>query len=298
MGFLYGTSYEIVYQDSKSKSYLSELQWNIKPLIYFGFNLDFSPKNPQEKWGFFSTLGIKAALPMKTGVMEDRDWISPCTVPGSLTHLSSHENHTKTVFLLNLDSGISFPVWKLVFKFYFNLDYMYYKWEARNGYIQYGDNYYEYSPLNPWPYNQPYTPWDSGFTKINIQGLGITYVQHWILFTTGIGTELYLDRFTLSAAFFAGLPICIGIDDHHMQNPPFRSIGLLTRGFVIKPKIGVCFSITDSFGIGLYASYLYIGETRGDTKLKQSGRPEIWYNNTEGASFKAFEANLSFKYQF
>jgi len=300
MGFLYGTSHEIVYLDSKSKDYISELQWNIKPLFYMGLTLDFGPKNPQEKWGLFSSLGIKTALPMETGVMEDRDWLYPCTVPGALTHFSSHENHTKAAFLLNLDSGFSLPVWKLVLKFYLNLDYMYYKWEGRNGYIQYGDNVNKGTLFNPIDPNDPNTwfiPWSPGFTKIPISGLGITYTQHWILFTTGTGTELYLDRFIFSIAFFIGLPICIAVDEHHMRDPPFRTTAILTPGFVIKPKIGVCFPITEHFETGFYVSYLYIGKNRGDTKSEESGSSVI-YKNTEGASFKALEANLIFKYNF
>ena len=65
-GFLYGASYEIVYTHSGAKDYLSELQWNIKPLLYLALNLDFGLKNPLNSWGFFADLGVKAALPMKT----------------------------------------------------------------------------------------------------------------------------------------------------------------------------------------------------------------------------------------
>jgi len=291
IGFLYGTAYEIVYTGSGENNYLSELRWDIKPLVYFGLDLDFGPKEPLKQWGLFFGAGIKAAFPMETGVMEDRDWLPTCSVPGALTHFSSHENHTKAAFLLNLDSGFSLPLGKFVLKFFLNLDYMYFKWEAWNGYTQYGDNY---------PFDSLYIPWNSNssFTKVPIYGLGITYSQHWILFNTGIGAELFLDRFTFSAAVFAGLPICIDIDEHHMGLRPFRTIGVLTRGFAVKPKLDVFLSLSDRVDIGLSAAFLYIGETRGNFKQKESGSVGVWFLDQEGARLKAFEGSFTIKYRF
>jgi outer membrane protease len=291
-GFMYGTSYEIVYKNSVSNRYMSELQWNIKPLLFFGLDIDFGPQEPLEHWGFFAGLGIKAGLPMVTGIIEDRDWLEPTTVPGSLTLFSSHENHTKAAFLANLNTGLSLPVQKFMFKFYLNFDYMYFSWEARDGYTQYDKN------IRAKGDNTPYVPWDSGFQKnyANALGLGISYVQHWFLFSTGIGGKLPLGRFTLSADVFLGIPVCIGIDDHHKRR--IRFTDYLYRGLLIKPQLGVSFAISDHFDIGLSAAYWYIGETRGDTYQQNQGGGGYWAKVREpgGASFKAFEGMLALTY--
>jgi hypothetical protein len=190
------------------------------------------------------------------------------------------------------------PLWKLILKLYINLDYMYFKWEARNGYIQYGHNDYVYDSLYPPPYNQPYIPWSPYFKKDfnRSKGLGISYTQHWFLPNTGIGMEFSQGRFTFFGSVIAGPPICIAIDDHHLRNPPFRTTGVLTKGFMVWPKLGAALSLSGSADIILSAGYLYIGETRGDTKYEESGKKSIWYKNSEGARFKAVEANLTVKF--
>ena len=294
---MYGTAYEIAYKHSGSSGYVSELQWDIKPLLYMGINCTFAPEKPANRWGFFIGIGIKAALPMETGTMEDRDWLSHDpyyhTAPGSLTHFSSHDNHTKAAFLINLDTGFSLPLGKCVLKFYLNLNYMYFKWEARDGYIQYGPNGHDNDS------SFPFLPWEPGFPKLSINGLGISYTQHWILFNTGIGADFYLGRFIFSAAVFAGPPVCIAIDEHHKRNPAFKTIGILTSGFAVKPELNAVFLLSKNFDIGLSFSYLYIGETRGDSKYKESGSStSIWYNDAEVAALRAFEGSLSLKYHF
>ena len=288
-GFLYGTSYEIVYQDSRSEDYLSELQWEIKPLLYLGLNVEFGPQNPLEQWGLFADLGVKAGLPIETGVMEDRDWMLPNTVPGSLTHFSSHENHTRAAFLVNLGTGLSLPLSNFLIKFSLNFDYWYFKWEARNGYSQYGPNYPQLSSSDPL-----YIPWNPGFDKEPSQGLIVSYTQHWLLTSFGIGAEYFLDRFTFSAAVLLGFANCKAIDDHHLRN--IRWTGILSRGFTIRPKLGIFFSLSDTIDIGLSAAYIYIGETRGDTEeINETGnRIIIW--NGEAAAFRAFDTSLMFRF--
>ena len=292
MGVFYGTSYEIVYRSSGNSDYSSELQWNIKPLLYMGINIEFCPQKPQEAWGFFTVIGIKSTLPVKTGIMEDRDWMTPCTVPGALTHYSLHDNYTERFFFAGLDAGFSFPIKKFVLKFYINLDYMYFKWEARDGYIQYGENYYKKGTDT-----DPYIPWNSGFLRDYsiAKGLCISYVQNWIFFNTGIGAELTLGRFTLQAAFFIGPSICIAIDDHHLRN--IRYTGALTRGFFIKPKLDAFFSLSSRFDIGISAAYWYIGETRGDTKIREPNNTYFTWD-AEGAQLKAFEGTVALRYRF
>ena len=301
IGFLYGNSYEIVYKGKSSKDYLSELQWDIKPLIYLGINLDYGLKNPMDNHGFFAGLGLKIAIPTETGIMEDRDWMPYVeNYPKALTHFSSHENHTKAAVLINLNTGYSIPVRKFALKFFMNFDYMYYSFEARNGYTRYGVN----SPMNPenpltWfkPEYKPFDPKDlDKFPKNPVYGLCISYSQHWILFNTGIGTEFPLGQFTISTGFFIGPSICIAVDNHHFGNKIFTDI--MYKGIAIKPTLSVFFTFSDNFDIGLSAAYHYISDTRGNTQKKENGVVTGIYNNQAGAAFKAFEGNVLIRYRF
>ncbi|MCL1928707.1 MAG: omptin family outer membrane protease [Treponema sp.] len=286
IGFLYGTSYEIVYKNSNSNDYLSELQWEIKPLLYFGIDLDYGLKNPINNHGFFVGLGLKAAIPMETGIMEDRDWIEPCTKPGSLTNFSSHENHTKASFLVNLETGYSIPFWKLILKFSLNFDYMYFNFEGQNGYTQHGPNDL-YAVL--------LIPWDSTFDQIPWNGLAISYTQHWLLFNTGMEVVFPINNITLSAGFFIGPSICFAVD-HHEGGYTF--VDTLYKGFAIKPKLGVFFSLTDKCDIGITTAYHHNFETRGNTTQKLGSYMVQQSIDRAGVAFRAFEGNFVIRYRF
>ena len=283
IGFFSGTSYEIVYKYADENEYLSELQWNIKPLFYMGIALNYDLKEPAEERGFLLGIGLKAGIPMQTGSIKDRDWL---LFSEDLTHYSSHENHTKAAVLLNVSTGYSLPVWKMVLKFYLNFDFMYFKWEARNGYIQYGPNK-----------STPYIPWDASFPKEPSSGLGITYTQHWVLFSAGIGADFPMGRFTFFSYVSIGPAICIAVDDHHKTLPPVTFIDTVYKGLYVKPKLGAYISCNSRFDIGMSVMYTYISETRGNTIQKNNGYTSGNISNTAGAAFKAFEGNLSVKYR-
>jgi outer membrane protease len=276
-GILYGTSYEIVYLQEGKNDYLSELQWEIKPLIYLGIKIDYTLKNPADMSGFFFSFGFKAAVPMKTGIMEDRDWdsFSYPVDPGTLTNFSSHENRTINAFLISFDTAFSIPVRKLVIKYFLNVDFMFYKWEAWNGFFQY---------MN---YN---------FEKKPIDGLCISYRQYWFLFNTGVKADLFLDYFSFSAGIFFGPSFCIAIDDHHSRNIKF--IDSLYIGLMVRPELGFSFNVSRQCTVGLFASYHYTTETRGNTMQKNNGIVSGITKGSAGAAFRAFEGAVTVKYFF
>jgi outer membrane protease len=107
-GIFYGTSTEIVYTASGSSQYLSELQWNVTPLFFMGLSAEYGIQKSQafQKNSFFGKIEIDVGLPFETGVIEDRDWKYPASVPGSpLTHFSSHRNQTKAAIVSGLSGG-------------------------------------------------------------------------------------------------------------------------------------------------------------------------------------------------
>ncbi|MDR0402292.1 MAG: omptin family outer membrane protease, partial [Treponema sp.] len=291
-GFLYGVSREIVYGGSLASNYLSEIQWNIRPLWFAGAAVEYAPKFGKN--GFFGTFEIKAGIPGKTGVIEDRDWLSPVTIPGALTHFSSHDNFTRTAVLADIGGGIAVPLTaSLVLRLSFDFSYMYYKYEAHNGYTQYHTN-------SSYPPYTPYKPWAPGWPKVPMNGLGMDYAQHWFIPRPGAKLVLRQGRFSLSAsASISPFVFCFTVDNHYRRNPPFLVESELSGGFFIEPKGSVSFELNDRCEIGLTLAYRYIGETRGDAayhEYESFGTVITRYANIAGAAYRAFEAALMFSY--
>jgi hypothetical protein len=292
-GILYGTSYEIVYDSSSSQRYLSELQWNIKPLFFAGLSAELGPRNPLDKFSFFAGLEIKAGLPGKTGVMEDRDWLYPVTVPESLTHFSSHETKTKAAFLADLAGGVSFPLGKTAaLKLSLNVSYMYFKHEAWNGYTQYGPNSTNAAS---------YVPWQPDWPKSDIPGLVADYTQHWFIVSPAAALVVPGKRVSFSVSIAASpAVVCIAFDNHFRANPPFLTHERMFGGIFLEPEGNFFFAFSDSFGIGLSASYRYIDGTRGDrydTKYyTENGTDTPWMKGIAGAGYRAFQGKAVFRF--
>ncbi|MDR2663609.1 MAG: omptin family outer membrane protease [Treponema sp.] len=287
-GIIYGTAYEIVYRDSASNDYLSELQWELKPLWYLGLNVSFGPREILRRWGISAALAVKAGLPLKTGTMEDRDWMD-CTVPGSLTHFSSHDNKTQAAVLVDLDFAFSLPFkGRFFFKPLLSLDYVFLSMEARNGYIQYGPNYPSASRTTP------YEPWSSSWEKEAMRGTGITYIQHWILLSPGIGFGAALGPVTLEASFkITPAVLCITIDNHILREIVFTDY--MAGGLALEPALDVSVEVTKNVSLGLAASYRHIVKTRGNDVVEEEGKDAYTVPNVAGAGLQLFDGGLYVK---
>ncbi|MDR1306938.1 MAG: omptin family outer membrane protease [Treponema sp.] len=287
-GMMYGTAYEIVYQDSASEDYLSELRWELKPLWYLGLKASFGPGDILRRWGISLELAVKAGLPMKTGTLEDRDWLTS-TVPGSLTHFSSHDNKTRAAVLADLDFAFSLPFkGRFFFKPLLSLDYVFLSMEARNGYIQYGPNYPSSSRT------APYEPWSSSWKKEPMTGSGITYIQHWILLSPGIGFGAVLDRVTLEASFkITPAILCITIDNHLLWGTVFTDY--MAGGLALEPALDISVELAKNMSLGLTASYRHMVKTRGDTVVDEKGKEAYAVPGVGGSGLRLFDGGLYFK---
>jgi outer membrane protease len=290
-GILYGTSHEIVYDHTSSQRYLSELQWNIKPLFFAGLSAELGPRNPLNEFAFFAGLEIKAGLPGKTGAVEDRDWFPNVpSAPGALTHFSSHENHTKAAFLADLDGGVCFPLGKTsALKISLNFSYMFFKYEAWNGYTQYGSN--------PTDVSQNCDPWQPGWNKVYINGLGMDYTQHWFILSPAVALVVPGKRISFSFSIAVSpAVVCIAFDNHFWRD-------LLTHermfgGMFLETEGNFFFAFSGFFGIGLSASYRYIDGTRGDRYDTENGIDTPWMRNIAGAGYRALQGKAAFRFTF
>ena len=132
-GFVYGHAEEIVYTSGNSLNpILSQLLWNMKPVFYYGFLMDFSLVQQREKWGFFTDFSLKRGIPGTSGIHENRDWMS--VENSDVTHFSRHSNHTQELLLLDLFAGCSIPYKRdFIFKTYLGLSFMRFSFFGMNG---------------------------------------------------------------------------------------------------------------------------------------------------------------------
>jgi outer membrane protease len=202
-GILYGQAQELVYQDESTDELLSELQWDIKPLFYYGSNFELL-------WGgkYFIALDLKFALPMESGIMEDRDWTGHTA---ELTHYSNHDvtANNATMFDLSLGFDVStFLDYFFSIRFSLGLSYMNFSWTAHDGYLNYGKREgFVYLPL---------TDFDN---KIPVNGSIITYSQSWIFMPLDLTISFFPDYFISFSIYFHSGPIIkfVGQDEHHLK---------------------------------------------------------------------------------
>jgi outer membrane protease len=296
-GFLHGTAYELVYDQDKNSPYVSELQWNMQPLWYGGIIIEYGPKEPSVNIGFYGVLGLKLGVPAKTGAMENRDWLTPTTTPGSLTMFSSHDNHTKAAIIVDLEPGISLPlINNLSMYLYPGLSYMYFKFEGRDGYTQYGSNNRVATQ------NNPYVPWDSSWPKNSIYGIGIGYEQHWFIVRPGLGFIWNLKNFAIDASISVSpLIVSYTVDNHYKRSPPFEARSSLSGGFFVEPKVSLFYEFVSRYGVGLSFSYRHISETSGDIEQEEfitTGNVKNTFRNIGGSAYKAYALETFFKVSF
>ena len=258
-GFIRGTALELVYPVDTKGEFLSELRWDMKPVFYYGAQFDFGHRDLMSGPGFSASISFKAGVPGDSGIMEDRDWMSQ--VNGNLTHFSSHINKTHEFYWLDAAIGASFPI-----KTYFYIipfisgSWMHFSFTGRDGKIKYA----RVKSVNP----DTYYPIDENPTEISFIGDDIHYMQNWLLLAAGfsIGTK-FLSRFSFDFSFqISPLTYCASIDEHLSRELTF--IDFTGWGLFLEPAGRLSFYIEKlEFSVDL--AYSYIGNTRGQTYMKQ-----------------------------
>jgi len=279
-GILYGQANEIVYRNSKSENFLSELQWNLKPLFYAGLAADFGPVDNFNKHGFVGNLSFKMGIPLKTGIIEDRDWLY--TNSSALTNYSRHDNFSERAILADLSLGYSFPLHNL-FALGINLDfsYIHYYWIAKDGYIQYLDTDENGNIL-------PGQTWTDKIPKVYFEGRVLEYTQNWYIFSPGVFVKLRLSRFfSLNGNFnYSPFIFCADRDEHLLTDMTY--LDYIYYGHYLKGRGGITFSPKDNLDLIIFLSYSSITDSRGDAYINSEKN-----KNSVGGGYTAFEIGLS-----
>ena len=264
-GLFYGHVEEMVYPTDTKADLLSLLLWDIKPVFYYGFLMDFSPVRPMEKNGFFLDLSMKYGVPGPSGVMEDRDWLSKQNT--ELTNFSSHDNITKEIFQLDFSAGFSFPFSRtLLVKTFVNISYMNFRFYGENGYGIYARE----TP----PYSGIYAPIDDDPAKITYNGLGklISYRQEWFCaapgFSIGYG---YKDLFLAEISYMiTPLVLCTDFDEHYYNYIGGTQYGdNMKGGIMIEPGFKFSLNVNRRLGVSFEISWRYISGTRGPSYYRR-----------------------------
>jgi len=286
IGMLYGQAKEIVYKSSRSDMLESELQWNIKPLLYAGLAADFGPVNNFAKHGFVGNLSFKMGIPQRTGIMEDRDWLYENS--SALTNYSRHNNFSERAITADLSLGYSFPLFNLI-ALGMNLDfsYMNFYWIAKDGYYQYleDDGFGNILPGQTWTDEIP---------KIPSPGKVIEYTQNWFIFSPGVFIKFRLGSyFSLNGNFnYSPLIYCTDRDDH-LVGGKRTFIDYFYYGHYLKGSGGITFSPLDYLDLTLFLSYSSITDSRGDTYIYS-----IKHSGIAGGGYSALEAGLLARLRF
>jgi outer membrane protease len=300
-GVMDSTSFEIIYEAANSKRVLSELTWNLKPLWLAGISAEYAPRNPLKRRGYYGKLSFSVGFPVTVGVIEDRDWLLPSQIPGVLTHFSSHENRMAFAALFaETQGGISLPLTRrLMLRPFIGLSYMYFKYEAWNGYLQYPStpHYPHGEPM------QPYPEWTSNIPKEPFtDGKGITYLQHWLILTPGVELAAIVSRFSFSFSLsLSPLNFCYSADTHHARNPPFKYTSLIFGGFYFEPKGNIAFRITDHLSLGGSVSFRLIRGSRGfltGEMYEASGTTKTSYGYATGAAYQSLYGQAFLRFSF
>jgi outer membrane protease len=282
-GFLYGRGEEILYKYPGEEVQLSQLLWNVKPLFYYGAALDLSQIRPFEKAGFFSSLSLKFGFPGKTGIMEDRDWM---TSKDELTNYSLSDNYTNQALLLDFLLGLSLPLGpRGRIKLFWSFSWMSFHWTGRDGYVRYSAN--------------GDTPLDDSVEQTPLYGPSIIYAQDWLLSSPGLAVEVPLfPRFRVNFSFqVSPLAFCVARDDHVMRFLEFQDY--VSGGLFLEPRGDFIFSFRERFELSLSVSYRHIRGAHGESYGRNTGPggTVFFYKSAEdsGAGWYALDSGLSFK---
>jgi outer membrane protease len=299
-GFFWGLGEEIVYPENLSESlspYTSQLLWDFKPLVYFGLDIEYGARYPWEKNGIYTGLSLKYGLPLNTGSLEDRDWLSG--TGNYLTNYSKHDAYSQSspgdlisgygTFTADLRLGYSLAfVNRLWLKLYGNLSYLRFSWMSQDGYTQ-------YSPSGN-------VPWDPSLPKESYHGPAIAYKQNWFIIAPGISFGInFLNSFSASLSG-AITPTVLTtfiygecVDRHFARNSIFYDYP--SGGLYVRIGGEFIYTMTNHIGFTFSTAWMQLKDARGKSYTNIEEKKVI-LKNSAGGGFSFWDFSLSLKYTF
>lgn len=277
-GLLNGQSEEIVYRDEKTDDKLSQLLWDIKPLVYSGIDIRYSWRKPENRWGLFADALLKFGFSGETGAMEDRDWLV-LDYPKFLTHYSVHNNKTENALLVDASMGVLIPMFEVfLLKPYISYSFMHFSWTANSGSFLYPpsdkENVIEHAYL--------IQPIDVG-----------TYEQTWHILAPAVAFYGEFNRyFNIELSLKLSPFVWCSDEDNHIG----RNL-IITKdtnnGFFFEPGFVFSFVPGDGFfTVSLDFAYRSIRGARGDGKYDYQDESSLITKNMNGTGYSAFNIGI------
>jgi outer membrane protease len=275
IGLLVGESEEIVYRDTNSDDKLSQLLWDMRPLVYAGVDAYYNWQKPENSWGIFSDALFKFGFSGETGIMEDRDWMD-ARYADWLTHYSVSDNKTEDAIVIDVNAGVSFKIFEyFLLKPFLSYSYMNFSWTAAGGSFLY-----------------PSSDGDHAYLLV-ARDVG-TYKQTWNMISFGLSFYGAFNRhfdIDVSLKLSPSLIWCTAEDNHILRNLEITEE--LNGGFFIEPNLVFSFTPNDIFKLSFSVAYRNISGLRGDSVYKNNGQiitnmPE----NIGGAGYSAFNIGI------
>ena len=285
-GFVSGQAEEIVYPSSRFQAPLhSLLLWDMKPVVYYGFLLDFSQVEPMNTWGGFATFSLKYGIPGPSGIHDNSDWLS--VENAGLTHFSRHDNHTRELFFLDFTSGFSFPLnCALFLRTYLQVSFIRMSFFGMDGYGIYARS----------SGNDTYHPISDDPRKETFEGKVISYTQEWFYAAPGVSLGyFYDDNFLIELSFMASpLILCSALDEHKTTNFQYRD--QMWGGILFEPGIRLSLALGKWFDISWELSWRYINGTKGMTYQRRPiGTGTYVQGGAAGAGLSIINTGLGFR---
>ena len=289
-GIMYGLAKELVYSVHNNQPYTeSELDWDIKPLIYTKAALALSTSE-----GFVASLDVRLGIPAKAGSISDSDWLNVAyNGDTTKTNYSQHDAYSERAIILDSRVGWDVPVagW-LTLEPFLAFGFMDLKWTARDGYLQYPNNYLLGTAVLPYPDS-------STDAKMVVSGVGIIYEQTYFIPAVGIAAKLRFGSSFSGSVSFAITPIvfCNDVDNHEFAGNDFYDN--MMNGLLLEPKVSFDWQVMRNARLSLDVSYRHIGGLIGTTNVvaigpnKTPGLVSATYPGGAGASFDALDASVS-----
>jgi hypothetical protein len=290
-GVRYGTLGEYVYTPDTNGDYakLSELDWDMKPLWYYGGKISFG-------WRNISISGYaEGFIPAGAGTMYDSDWqnITINSDADTKTNYSISKNTLISSYKLGADASYTFYLDKYVsVQAIAAIDYMYTNMEARNGYGWYADNHILGSSVG--------YSYDSGKAVYCPSGTlsGIDYTREDMLTWIGVTNIITPFRqFTGTLSFFVSPYTYIQSTDHHYGKGYYIDI---MSGFcsAYKFETSGTYNLTKNILLNLTVSWLFSNVIKGEDyfSTSQSGSWTKISDIISGADFNYGEVSLSLRY--
>jgi outer membrane protease len=289
-GVMYGLARELAYSlDASNHAYiLSELDWDIKPLIYTQASLALHTST-----GFVASLDARLGIPMRSGSISDSDWLNVSyNGDTSRTNYSLSNCYTERAILLDAKLGWDFAVARgLVLQPFLAFDFIDFKWSARAGYLQYPSGWFGGTANKPYP--------DSSTDMVTpISGTSVLYEQTYFIPAAGLQVQLRLgESFTGSVSVaISPAAFCNDVDNHLVEPGSQDFYDVMFNGFLVEPKVSIDWQLSRSTRLSLDVSYRHIAGLVGTTTVTTTGvgtSTTSVYPGGAGASFDALDASVN-----